>query len=275
MLSTSLELTVRSILIQKSQKKHASNHAIKKQITIRCYHYWDKYSVFHKTNKRQPQLSSICGSANYLYNQTFLECTIKSSIYIVWLAWHVFDSENHQTVNLPINNFAFYLGIFLTGIGSMYYHHQPCSETLVWDRLPMTISFMAFFSIIIGNCICISTGKKVLFPLILLGLISIIYWQMTKSKGTEDLRFYAFIQFLPIVLIPIILILFKNNNPVTKTYWYILIIYVIAKICEANDEFIFTHFKIISGHSLKHLAAATVPFVLLRSQIKTENNFVM
>lgn len=223
-------------------------------------------------------------------NPNYHQFADQRTIYIIKHFWNVLSNlpfilfgllgmflirKNHHTINLPINNFAFYLGIFLTGIGSMYYHHQPCSETLVWDRLPMTISFMAFFSIIIGNCICISTGKKVLFPLILLGLISIIYWQMTKSMGTEDLRFYALIQFLPIVLIPITLILFKNNNPVTKTYWYILIFYVIAKICEANDEFIFTHFKIISGHSLKHLAAATVPVVLLRSQIKTENNFVM
>ncbi len=179
-----------------------------------------------------------------------------------------FIIKKYHTINLNINSFVFYLGIFLTALGSIYYHHQPCSETLVWDRLPMTISFMAFFSIIIGDCICMKTGKQILFPLILLGIISIIYWQMTKSKGHEDLRFYALIQFLPIILIPIILVLFKNDNPLTKTYWHILIVYVIAKVFEANDEVIFHHTQFLSGHSLKHLAAALAPLLLLRAQYK-------
>lgn len=179
-----------------------------------------------------------------------------------------FIFKNNNRVSLPINSLVFYLGIFLTSIGSMYYHHQPCNQTLVWDRLPMTISFMAFFSIIIGDYICSTTGKKIQLPLILLGILSIIYWQMTKSKGHEDLRFYALIQFLPIILIPTILLLHKSENQFRKTYWHILILYVIAKVCEANDEFIFYHTQFISGHSLKHLAAALAPLLLLTMQYK-------
>ena len=51
---------------------------------------------------------------------------------------------------LSINCFVFFLGIFFTGIGSVYYHFNTNNDTLIWDRLPMTISFMAFFSIVIG-----------------------------------------------------------------------------------------------------------------------------
>ena len=36
---------------------------------------------------------------------------------------------------------------FLTGIGSAYYHWDPNDGTLFWDRLPMTISFAAIFSL--------------------------------------------------------------------------------------------------------------------------------
>ena len=183
-----------------------------------------------------------------------------------------FTVNNNRKMNLPINSVTFYLGIFLTGIGSIYYHHEPCSETLVWDRLPMTISFMAFFTLIIGDYICIATGKKILFPLILLGFISIIYWQMTKSKGQEDLRFYALIQFLPMVLIPVILILYKNQNQNIKTYWLILLVYFIAKACEASDEIIFTNIKLISGHTLKHFAAALVPVLFFYRQQKNALN---
>ena len=34
-----------------------------------------------------------------------------------------------------------FLGIFLTGFGSAYYHLEPNDQTLFWDRLPMAIGF--------------------------------------------------------------------------------------------------------------------------------------
>jgi hypothetical protein len=39
---------------------------------------------------------------------------------------------------------VFFSGIFFTGLGSAYYHLSPSNDTLLWDRIPMTISFMAF-----------------------------------------------------------------------------------------------------------------------------------
>jgi hypothetical protein len=190
---------------------------------------------------------------------------------IVGLLGMFFILKKYNSITLNANYLIFYVGIILTGLGSMYYHHQPCSTTLVWDRLPMTISFMAFFSIIIGDCICITTGKRILLPLILLGMMSIIYWQMTQNRGQEDLRFYALIQFLPMILIPIILLLYKNVTPFIKTYWLISLAYFFAKIVEANDEFIFIKFQFISGHSLKHLFAACAPLLLLIRQIMKNN----
>ena len=40
---------------------------------------------------------------------------------------------------------VFFAGVLLTGFGSAYYHLDPTNESLVWDRLPMTLAFMAFF----------------------------------------------------------------------------------------------------------------------------------
>ena len=42
-----------------------------------------------------------------------------------------------------------FLGIFLTGFGSAYYHLEPSDQTLFWDRLPMAIGFMVIFAIVI------------------------------------------------------------------------------------------------------------------------------
>jgi len=40
-----------------------------------------------------------------------------------------------------------FLGFFLTGIGSSYYHWDPNDGTLFWDRLPMTLSFAAILAL--------------------------------------------------------------------------------------------------------------------------------
>jgi hypothetical protein len=32
-----------------------------------------------------------------------------------------------------------FLGVLLTGLGSAYYHWHPDNDTLVWDRIPMTL----------------------------------------------------------------------------------------------------------------------------------------
>jgi hypothetical protein len=41
---------------------------------------------------------------------------------------------------------ALFVGILLTGFGSSYYHLAPDDGTLFWDRLPMTIGFMALLA---------------------------------------------------------------------------------------------------------------------------------
>jgi hypothetical protein len=45
--------------------------------------------------------------------------------------------------------FALFSGFLLTGFGSSYYHWNPSDETLLWDRLPMTLCFMAILAIAI------------------------------------------------------------------------------------------------------------------------------
>ncbi len=156
---------------------------------------------------------------------------------------------------LKSNYLLFFIGIVLTGFGSGYYHLNPNNDTLIWDRLPMTISFMSFLSIIIGEFINIQAGRKSLFPMLAIGLFSIAYWVIF-----QDLRIYVLVQFLPIVLIPIILSLSKNNTEYKKYFWLIILSYFIAKLFEEFDLFVFsTTFEVISGHTLKHFAASFGP----------------
>jgi Ceramidase len=47
---------------------------------------------------------------------------------------------------LDLHYRVFCIGVALVALGSAYYHFDPSTPALVWDRLPMTIAFMALFA---------------------------------------------------------------------------------------------------------------------------------
>jgi hypothetical protein len=157
----------------------------------------------------------------------------------------------------------FFFGTLLVGFGSMYYHITPNNQTLVWDRLPMTIAFMALFSIIISEFISPRSGKFLLYPLILAGMSSVLYWYFSEIQGHGDLRLYVLVQFYPILVIPVILICYRSKCSHAHAYWWLLLIYIIAKVFEYLDIEIYNASGFISGHSLKHLAASMGVYLLL------------
>lgn len=63
-------------------------------------------------------------------------------------------------------------------------------------------------------------------------------------------------QFLPIILFPIILILFGTRELRAKMLWFTLGGYLFAKAAEHDDDAIYTSLGVLSGHSLKHAIAA-------------------
>ena len=164
----------------------------------------------------------------------------------------------------------FFMGILLVSVGSSYYHLHPTNYTLLWDRLPMTIAFMALFSIVISEFISIQKGKVLLVPLILVGIVSVIYWHFSEYFGIGDIRFYALVQFYPMLAIPIILLFFNSKFTTTKAYWLLLLSYVIAKLCEHFDLEIYNTLHFISGHSLKHISAAIGLYTILKAYEKRD-----
>jgi hypothetical protein len=119
----------------------------------------------------------------------------------------------------------------------------------------MTIVFMSFFSFIITQYVDRSLGRRLFTPLVVLGLFSVAYWYYTESIGQGDLRLYGLVQFLPMLLIPMILLLYGLGRKDSRYYWYVILIYAIAKFAEINDTFFMTQVG-ISGHSLKHVISA-------------------
>ena len=60
-----------------------------------------------------------------------------------------------------------FAGVTLVSIGSAYYHLNPNNQTLVWDRLPMTIGFMGLFAALLGEYISERFGAFLLVPAII------------------------------------------------------------------------------------------------------------
>ena len=90
---------------------------------------------------------------------------------------------------------AFFIGVALTAFGSAYYHLAPDSGRLVWDRVPMTVAFMALLAAVIAERIDVRAGVVFLLPLIGFGIFSVVYWSITETAGNGDLRYYAAAQF--------------------------------------------------------------------------------
>lgn len=113
----------------------------------------------------------------------------------------------------------FFVGVALVSLGSSYYHWVPSNERLLWDRLPMAVAFMAFASAIVADRIHANAGNGwLLVVLIVLGLSSLGYWDYTERLGRGDLRFYAFVQFFPVVLLPAVLWLFPGSRYLKARY---------------------------------------------------------
>ncbi|HEX2653478.1 MAG TPA: hypothetical protein VHN11_07500 [Xanthobacteraceae bacterium] len=153
---------------------------------------------------------------------------------------------------------ALFFGILLTGFGSSYYHLAPDDGTLFWDRLPMTIGFMALLAGALGERFGKATGHVALWPLLALGGASLIWW-----RWTGDLRPYVWVQFYPCLVLPILYWWFPA---MTGSRFLIIAtaLYGVSKALEYFDHLIYAASGIMSGHTLKHLAAAAACFALLR-----------
>jgi Ceramidase len=151
---------------------------------------------------------------------------------------------------------VFCIGVMLVGLGSGYYHYSPSSQALVWDRLPMTIAFMALFSMVVQDRVSQRLGSGALWPLIVAGAASVGYWYWSELQGQGDLRAYVLIQFLPMLLIPLILLLFAGKALNAAMLWATIGTYALGKVAEHFDREILDALGVISGHSIKHLLGA-------------------
>jgi hypothetical protein len=130
----------------------------------------------------------------------------------------------------------------------------------------MTIAFMGFFASMIGERVSVRAGSWLLLPLVWLGFASVLKWHFGEQRDAGDLRLYGFVQFYPLVTIPLMMYLFparytRSSDVIVALAWYLL-----AKVLEAGpvDYGIYNLGHLTSGHALKHLAAGVGAYWLYR-----------
>jgi len=71
------------------------------------------------------------------------------------------------------------------------------------------------------------------------------------------------VQFLPMILIPLILLMYRSAFDSVDFLWVVMVLYALAKLFEYFDFAVFEFGGLISGHSVKHIVAALAPLVVL------------
>jgi hypothetical protein len=145
---------------------------------------------------------------------------------------------------------VFALGLMATALGSGLYHWKPNDATLLWDRVGIVIAAMALVSLLVEEY----AGGYGRITLIIgegIGIASLILWY-----ATGDLRLYGVVQFFPALLIIALPLVFRPRHTAYGVLALVLVFYAIAKLCETYDAAIYRQLSVVSGHTLKHLAAA-------------------
>lgn len=160
------------------------------------------------------------------------------------------------------------LALIATAAGSAAYHWAPDNASLAFDRLPIACACAALTCAFLAERVDARWGRPtVLATALVLASASVALWWWSETAGRSDLRSYLFVQFLPMLLVPATLLMrlprrFAAAAP-DGAWWGVLIGYGIAKALEVADHAVLEQLGLLSGHTLKHLAAAVAAAWLL------------
>ena len=137
----------------------------------------------------------------------------------------------------------------------------------------MTVAFMGLFAAVVGELISPRVAMGLLLPLLAAGISSVGWWAWTESLGAGDLRFYGLVQFLPFVLIALMLVMYPAPKHFVSFMVGLVLFYGLAKFFELFDHQVYQALGgVVSGHALKHLfgagATACVLVMLYRRGIQ-------
>jgi hypothetical protein len=118
----------------------------------------------------------------------------------------------------------------------------------------------------------VRVGLASLAPMLVIGAASVFYWRATERMGEGNVIPYGILQGYAVVILLLIAWLLPSRYTRGRDLYWVFAWYVVAKILEALDQQILALGHLVSGHSLKHLAAAVAGLVVCRTlQMRAPN----
>ena len=153
----------------------------------------------------------------------------------------------------------FFTGLVFTAVCSGYYHWRPDNAGLAVDRTGMVLAFAGLLGAAVADRVSVRMGWAVAMAVLLSGPLSVAIWW-----GNGNLLPWSVLQGGGMLLV-----LAMALRPKLAEGWGLPLMavigwYALAKLLELGDHQVFTATHgWVSGHSLKHVAAATAAWPVL------------
>jgi hypothetical protein len=167
----------------------------------------------------------------------------------------------------------FCVALLGTAAGSAFYHWAPANASLVFDRLPIAWACAALSCAFLAERVDARWARPAALAAALgVASVSVALWWTSEIASHSDLRAHLFVQFLPMALVPAGLLLKLPRRFAAAVpdggWWALLGGYVVAKAFELTDHAVLAQLGLLSGHTLKHLAAAVAALCVLRAMLR-------
>ncbi len=173
-------------------------------------------------------------------------------------------SQHHSLAEPPADAldcaWLFFAGLVLTAAGSVFYHLQPDALRLAADRAGMAVAFAG----LVGMAVCERVSQRAGWPAawftLAAGLLAVAAYHEARNVMP-----WAVVQFGGMLLVLGMAWMRPVHRALGLRLGWVISFYAVAKLFELGDAAIYeatAHW--VSGHSLKHLAAALAAWPALQ-----------
>lgn len=155
----------------------------------------------------------------------------------------------------------FFAGLMLTAAGSIFYHLQPDALRLAADRAGMAVAFAGLVGMAVCERVSLRAGWPAAWFTLAGGLLAVAVYHESRNVMP-----WAVVQFGGMLLVLGMALLRPVQGALGLRLGWVIFFYALAKLFEMADAAIYdASAQWVSGHSLKHLAAALAAWPALQT----------
>jgi hypothetical protein len=184
---------------------------------------------------------------------------LSNAAFIVAAVWFARDRWSAVRYARPVC-----VGVLAIVIGSGAYHVAPSDTLLALDWAPIVVTLGLLSAAVIEDRG--GPGRIALIVAPVLALGSVAWWIVTGGTHGGNMAPYVAVQATGIVL-PLVIALVAPGT--VRVHWLFagVVGFALARICAAHDHDLLDRIS-VSGHSLKHIAAAGAAACALRALMR-------